>query len=170
MKYADSRTVRLAVGGALAVLAVAGGALLPAWQGSKQADAQQQTARPFKVRLPQLARDGLSPVGQNQFATSATAVYSGGKANITARVTAEQTDLVVVDIEVYGPPGTRVNQQYFNGASLNAKEERAFNVTWTPPAGAAPGTYVVKVGIFATGPEWETLFHWNDNAATFVVP
>jgi hypothetical protein len=40
-------------------------------------------------------------------------------------------------------------------------------VSWAVPAGALPGTYTVKIGVFSPG--WGTLHSWNNGAAQFAV-
>jgi hypothetical protein len=73
----------------------------------------------------------------------------------------------LIDIEVYGPDGSKVFQQFFDNQSFTADQQRQYTVRWNTPNGAAAGTYVVKIGVFTPG--WGTLYHWNDNAAQFTI-
>ena len=152
------------------VLAGAGVALGSVSRDAGPVSAQQPQLFQYRLALPGVARDGASPVGQDQFVTSATATYANGKVNITARVRPTVNAVVVVDVEIYGPDGVRVGQEYYDQESFKANVQRSFPVSWTPPANLPAGEYRVKVGIFAPGPEWETLYHWNDTAATVFIP
>lgn len=153
---------------ALAVAAAAL-ALLPARDKSGQARGEERTLA-YRLALPQVVRDGLSPLNQGEFATSASAVRTSTNVAITAIVRATTESVVVVDVEVYGAGGQRVYQGYYDGAVLRAGQPRTFTWTWTPEPNLPAGQYIVKLGIFAPGPEWQQLFHWNDAAATVSWP
>ena len=60
-----------------------------------------------------------------------------------------------------------MHQAFFDGQAFAAGQTRTYTVAWQIPAGAAVGTYTVKVGVFAPG--WSTLHAWNDRAAVFTV-
>ena len=86
---------------------------------------------------------------------------------INASVTSATAESVLVDIEVYGPTGAKVYQEYFDSQVLAAGETRSYPITWAIPGNAATGTYRVKIGIFSPG--WGTLYEWNDSASQFSV-
>jgi hypothetical protein len=74
---------------------------------------------------------------------------------------------LLVDVEVYGPTGTRVCQQFFDGQALTAGQTRSYTVTCTVPAGAPTGSYTIKLGLFTPG--WGRLLDWNNGAGQFTV-
>ncbi|MGE5597025.1 MAG: hypothetical protein ACM3S1_13455 [Hyphomicrobiales bacterium] len=159
-------------------LATVGGCLLAAAQQTfAESDGSHETSvvlpatvEAYTRYVPLLARDGAMPVGQQEFATAATATVANGKVTVTASVRTALPGKYVVDFELYAANGVRVNQQWFDQEPFSANQQRSFTITWTPPAGTKPGTYIAKIGIFAPGPEWATLYHWNDSAATFTLP
>jgi hypothetical protein len=93
-------------------------------------------------------------------------VNVGQTQSITAYVrnSAKATGLVL--IEVYSSQGI-VHQQFWDNRTFAAGTEKAFKTSWRPTASSLKGPYRVKIGIFSPG--WGTLYHWNDNAATFTV-
>lgn len=138
--------------------------------GRDGAPADASAASPYAIRIAGMARDGLQPASQASFTTAATVSRANGRVSVTATVTPHQSGEFVVDIEIYAPNGRRVDQQWFDREPFSSGKGRQFTVQWTPPPGSAPGEYLVKLGVFAPGPEWELLYHWNDNAATFALP
>ncbi len=96
---------------------------------------------------------------------SPTKPRMGSTVKIAAAVTSSTTRTVLVDIEVYGPNGQRVYQQFFDNQSLTAGVSKTFNGSWAVPKNAQSGSYVIKVGVFASG--WGSLLSWNDSLATF---
>ena len=105
---------------------------------------------------------------ENGFSTNATpsaaAVVAGTPVQISAQVlSAHQTRPVLVDIEIYGPNGARVFQQWFDDEQIPLGSRVAYVVEWVPPPGTALGQYTVRVGLFAPG--WGQLLHWNPDAA-----
>lgn len=119
--------------------------------------------------VTQIGSDGQNPGSQTVFSTSAVASVDGGVVTVTARVRAEDAATVVVNIETYGPNG-RIDQQWFDNQVLGRGQTREFTVSFQLPAGYRPGEHAVKVGIFIPGRDWRGLLHWNDRAATFLVP
>jgi hypothetical protein len=73
----------------------------------------------------------------------------------------------LIDLEVYNARGERVYQRAYDDQAFSANQQRSYSPTWTLPAGAATGTYTIKVGIFSPG--WGTVYAWNDNAGQFTV-
>lgn len=154
----------------MAGMVVAGlGRALPGASGEGAAE-PASAAQVQLIRIAGLARDGLQPASQASFTTSASAALANGRVSVTANVTPQQSGEFVVDVEIYAPNGRRVDQQWFDREPFVNGRTRPFTILWTPPQGRAPGEYLVKVGMFAPGPEWEVLYHWNDAAATFVLP
>jgi hypothetical protein len=100
-------------------------------------------------------------------AASPSAVSPGGAADIAARVTSGTSTTVLVDLEVYSPPGVKVHQQVWDSQAFAAGQERQFATSWAVPSTAAVGTYAVKVGVFSPG--WGTLHDWNGSAGQLAV-
>jgi endoglucanase len=96
-----------------------------------------------------------------------SSVAAGGTVAIVASATAISASAALVDVEVHNPVGTLAFQQYFDSQSFAAGQTRTYAVSWTVPGNAAPGTYVVKIGVFAPG--WASLYQWNDSAAQIVI-
>jgi hypothetical protein len=71
--------------------------------------------------------------------------------------------LGLVDVELYSPSGTKIDQQYWDWVWLNGDKTRAFNASLTVPGGSAAGTYTVKVGFFGGG--WSSFLAWHNEAA-----
>ena len=94
-------------------------------------------------------------------------MVKGGAVTVTARVRSATATKALVDVEIYSPSGQKVHQQAFDNQTFTAGQTRPYWSSWRVPAGAASGTYTVKLGVFTPG--WGTLHHWNDNAARFTV-
>ena len=108
---------------------------------------QRATTLPYRLALPHLGRDGLAPIAQDRYATSATAL---------------------VQVEVYDAANTRVFEQKWDAAAFTPGQPRTFRTTWD--ARTAPrGAYVVRVGLFAPGAGWGVLYHWNNAVAHFTI-
>jgi hypothetical protein len=111
------------------------------------------------------------PTSSTPWTSAATAnpatAAKGATVQLTAQVASNTTRRALVDIEVYSPAGAKIFQKYFDDQSFTAKVARTFNASYTMPAGAPLGSYVVKVGVFRAG--WTGLYSWNDSAGTFKV-
>ena len=79
-------------------------------------------------------------------------------------VTSNAPRRALVDVEVYDAQGRLVLQRFWDRQSFAAGQRVRYRPVWSSPAGAAGGTYTVKVGVFGEG--WTGLLHWNDRAAT----
>ncbi|MGE3077094.1 MAG: hypothetical protein AB7N24_20390 [Dehalococcoidia bacterium] len=99
--------------------------------------------------------------------TSKSRVNRGSSVRITASVRASAATQALVDVEVYNSSGQKVHQQFWDNQSFSANSTRSFSTTWQVPSNLQPGTYTVKIGIFAPG--WNGMFLWNNNARTFTV-
>ncbi|MGE0600111.1 MAG: hypothetical protein AB7J35_09400 [Dehalococcoidia bacterium] len=99
--------------------------------------------------------------------TSKSRVNRGSSVRITASVRASAATGGLVDVEVYSSSGQKVHQQFWDNQSFSANSTRSFSTTWQVPSNLQPGTYTVKIGIFAPG--WSGMFLWNNNARTFTV-
>lgn len=86
---------------------------------------------------------------------------------LTTNVVSGSAATALVDLEVYSASGKKVYQAYWDRQAFSAGVARSFSAQWTPPRSLAPGTYTVKVGIFAPG--WSGLYAWNNGATTFTV-
>jgi hypothetical protein len=114
---------------------------------------------------------GTFDVATNQF-TSATTVSQAsvapgaGSATISATFTNNGAAVsnLITDIEVYDPTNTRAYQASWSGQSFTAGGQLTFTTTWSPPAGAPAGAYVVRVGVFTAN--WASTLHWNNQAAS----
>ena len=73
----------------------------------------------------------------------------------------------LVAMEVYDQSGNRILQRSWDNRSFTTNLRRRFAATWVVPAGLAPGTYTIKVGVFSPG--WGTVYSWNDNAGTLKI-
>jgi len=93
----------------------------------------------------------------------------GGTVTITASFTASIASTAIVSIYVFAPDATtQLNQQWLDNQVFAAGQTRTYAVTWTAPATAAGGTYIVKLGTFPAG--WSGYhYSWTDRAATFSV-
>ena len=74
---------------------------------------------------------------------------------------------VIVDLEVWGPAGTRVAQQSYSLQDFEPGAARGYPWSWTVPSTAAAGTYTLRLGVFTAG--WASQLYWNASAATMVV-
>lgn len=86
---------------------------------------------------------------------------------ITATVTCTGGSLSngVVDVEVYDSAGGKVGQQFWEGESFAAAQQKTYTYNWTAPG--TPGTYTVMIGVFTTG--WASNPHWNGSAGAVTV-
>ena len=71
---------------------------------------------------------------------------------------------VIVDMEIYDSAGVKVNQQTVTNQTLGSRQTLSFSFKWTP---TTAGVYTVKTGLFDS--TWNTLYHWNNAAATITV-
>ena len=86
---------------------------------------------------------------------------------LTANVKSSQAGPALVDIEVYNSAGPKVFQQFWDNQAFAANVNRTFSANWTIPSNLPPGTYTLKIGVFA--PNWAPMYAWNNGAATFTV-
>jgi hypothetical protein len=98
---------------------------------------------------------------------SPVSVSPGATATIAAVISSATASTVLVDIEIYSASGTKVFQSYFDQQTFTAAVPRTYTSPWAVPAGQAPGSYTVMIGVFTVG--WGTLLHWNNVAAQFTV-
>lgn len=162
-----------AFAGALGALALAGlAAAEPAARDTEPPTPRSSIAwqaLPYRLALPQLVRDGSSPQAQGAFRTAATALVSPGRVSIDATVTSDRTTEALLQIEVYDALGRRVHVHGEDHLYFGANQPRVFHTQWST-AGAQPGPYVVRLGLWAPGAGWETLLHWNNDAVSFTLP
>ena len=93
----------------------------------------------------------------------------GGSVTVSSTFTCTKvgTNDVIVDLEIWGPSGTKVDGHFQTGQAFRASESRQYPWTWTVPLTAASGTYTVKLGVFTPG--WSRNLYWKESAATFTV-
>jgi hypothetical protein len=118
------------------------------------------TATPTTV-LPQ------SPSFTSSASVSPTNPTVGQTVTLTVRVTSAGAGTGLVDVEVYDSAGQKVLQSVYDNQELRAGQTLTYTPTWIVPATALKGTYWVKIAVFQPG--WGTIYHWNDNPATFTV-
>ncbi len=94
-------------------------------------------------------------------------VRRGQKTTFKANVKSSQAGTALVDIELYNAAGQKVFQQFWDNEAFAANVSRTFSVNWTVPSTLPPGTYTLKIGVFAPG--WASMFAWNNGAATIIV-
>ena len=92
---------------------------------------------------------------------------AGTRVTLTLRVTPKVAASALADIEVYDSAGQKAFQFAWDNQTFAAGVARTFTTTWDVPASRAPGTYVVKAGVFRAG--WGQMFAWSDRAATINV-
>src|SRR5256712_26286 len=98
---------------------------------------------------------------------SATSVAAGGSVSLTDAVTSAIATTALVDIELWAPGAASVTYQvWFDDQTFAAGQQVSYPATWQVPAGAALGTYTVKLGVYA--PQWAALYGMADGG-TFAV-
>jgi endoglucanase len=109
-----------------------------------------------------------APLTALSFTSAATVTppsgVPGSSFQITATVTSQTATTALIDVEVYGPGGSRVYQQVYDNQSFASGQQRAYAVNWQAQLTAGPGQYLVKIGIFSPG--WTSLYDWNDGATS----
>lgn len=123
-------------------------------------------------RLTEALSPSVAPPTQRlTFRSSAEAasprVAPGQGIPIDAKVTATAGVSALVAIQVFHASGEKAHELVMDNESFGPGETKTFSTIWNVPSGAAPGEYVVKVGVFSPG--WGTVYDWNDAAATFTV-
>jgi len=128
------------------------------------------TAPPINTS-PTATPTNAPPQSPLSFTTSVTpnkpSITRGQKITLATKVKASASTKVLVDVEVYGPDGTKVYQKVYDNQSLSAGTTKSFSPAWSVPRYAQKGTYTVKIGIFKPG--WAGMYVWSDSAATFTV-
>ena len=100
---------------------------------------------------------------------SATSVSPGGSVSLTNSVTSATATPALVDIEVWATgAASAIYQVWFDDQTFAAGQQRTYTATWQIPAGAALGTYTVKVGVYAV--HWAALYAMTDGGTFTVVP
>jgi hypothetical protein len=111
-----------------------------------------------------------------------SAVACGSTTTITAVVTSNKAQKLLVDIEVHDTTGNKVFQHYFENEAFAANVQRQFDVAWAVPPTAVHGIHTANIGIFIPGrgtaigvravasptPGWHIL-NWKSGAATITV-
>src|SRR4030095_10215935 len=96
--------------------------------------------------------------------TSPSTVNRGSPMTLSATVRATQSVQGLVDVEGYTAAGQRVYQRYWDNQAFQGNANRTFGTSWQVPANLAPGTYILKIGVFRPG--WAGMYIWNHNART----
>lgn len=129
------------------------------------------TATPTRTPIATATRTPTATPAPSTVVTSATAspasVARGGTDTITATIYTPVAGTSLIDLEVYDASGHKVFQQFWDDQSFSAGQTRSFTGRWSVSPSLSPGTYTVKIGIFAPG--WTTLHFWNNGAATVSV-
>lgn len=108
------------------------------------------------------------PPSQINFTSSAStdsATYNpNAPMNISTTLKADQNaQNMLVDTEIWNSAG-KIAQNLTNA---NLVANTSMTNTWQTMAPANPGTYTIKIGVFAA--DWSKLYYWNDNAASITV-
>jgi hypothetical protein len=118
-----------------------------------------------------LAPTDAAPTVRLAFTTSArpadTRVAAGARLPVDLKITSTAKTSVLVDVEIYNPAGEKVHQQAFDNQAFGPGETKVYTTFWSSPPDAAPGEYVVKIGVFTPG--WGRLHEWNDTASKFTL-
>ena len=123
----------------------------------------QTPVPPTKTPVPP-----TQPASWTSSATVAKATLArGATQNVSVSVTANKAVNALVDIEIYGPTGTKVWQSYRENIAFKAGVSQTIQETWSVPATSQVGTYTVKIGVFTPG--WGQVLSWNNSAASFTV-
>lgn len=96
-------------------------------------------------------------------------VTHGGTVRLSVRLTSRSAARLVVAVQLYAPGAgtTPTHQSAFRGQRLRAGVPRTFRVSYRLPAGARPGGWQVKVGLF--DPNFRKLLVWRPAAGRFAV-
>lgn len=112
------------------------------------------TPSPTPSSTPTPTATPTPPVGGDElvWSTSARAgqrvVRPGSSISVEARVGADGPARALIDLEVYGPTGEKVSQEWWDNREFAAGHPRSFTKQLTLPKNARRGTYTVKIGIF----------------------
>jgi hypothetical protein len=98
---------------------------------------------------------------------SADQAKPGQQVKIDVQVTATADAKALVAVQLFHQSGADAMKKELDNQSFGAGETKVFSTTWSVPANAQPGDYIVKVGVFKPG--WGKLYDWNDSAATITV-
>jgi hypothetical protein len=129
-----------------------------------------QTASPTRTSTPIQPTATPTPgvaTWTTSSSTNKSSVNRGGSITVSAVARPSKATTALIDIEIYSASGAKVHQVYWDNQSFTAKQSRTFRTAWSVPSNLAPGTYTVKIGVFAPG--WNGLGHWNNSAQTFTV-
>jgi hypothetical protein len=95
--------------------------------------------------------------------------FSPGDVNfeefIMSRVCVGSTADVLLDFEFRGGADVKAEQFVFPNQHFAARETKEYH--WFANLPAVGGVYTVKLRFFS--PDWSTLLHWDNQAATFIV-
>jgi hypothetical protein len=116
---------------------------------------------------PAVAAPVATP-GPWSVSASASTVNLAGQKNlrIQAVVGNRKPTRGAVYVEVYDPSGSRAHRAAFNNLFM-APGSHKFQFVWAIPPNSLPGDYRISIGIFS--PEWDTLYYWEDSAASLQV-
>lgn len=98
---------------------------------------------------------------------ASSAVKSGQRVSLNAIVTAQTTQNILVNLEIFDSAGERIFQQFTDHQPVTAGEAKTVPFVWDVPATQASGTYTVSLGIFKAG--WVRQLAWHDAATTVTI-
>jgi len=130
------------------------------------------TVMPASGVMPPVADEAFKNVQPPSFTVVASAapasVSPGAQVSITATYLTPIAGAAVIGVGVFAPGhASLVYQQWLHNETFGAGESRSYQFTWTVPASAASGTYVVNANAYSTG--WRILYGSNNSAASFNV-
>ena len=113
----------------------------------------------------------FTPAAKVTFTSSASVsadqARPGQQVKIDVQVTATADAKALVAVQMFHESGKDALKKELHTESFSAGQTKTYSTTWSVPANAAPGDYIVKVGLFRPG--WGKLYDWNDSAATITV-
>jgi endoglucanase len=162
---------------ALASFTVTTTTALPPPTAAPTASAPSASSGPSPTSAPTAAPSPTpaatpTPTPVPSFASSAAVspatAPAGSAVAVTDKVTSASAATALVDIEIWAAGAAApAYQVWFDNLTFAAGQQQTFSASWDVPASAVPGTYTVKLGVYA--PAWAAQYSWNDAAATFAV-
>ncbi|MDQ6673241.1 MAG: glycoside hydrolase family 5 protein [Chloroflexota bacterium] len=120
---------------------------------------------PLMVLAQAVSQGAGQPLPTFQTHASVAAVdpiQPGQMVAVAATVSSNTHSLASVDIEIYGPRGTRVFERAYDAQDFAANIPNTYQIDWAAPATAEAGAYSIQMGVFSA--DWSTQYTWNRSA------
>ncbi len=134
---------------------------LGAWTPAPTPDAGATVPPP-----PAGACTGAPRAAIGQISATPNPVAPGHVVTFAITITMSCNTTVLVDIEA-NSASARIFQVTQDNVAFKQNQPRTITVRATVPVGTAPGTYLVRVGVFQVG--WGPLYSWDDGAMSLQV-